>query len=405
VVAAQKADLSVELCGVRFESPFVLAAGPPSDDLDMLRAGLAAGWAGAVLKTTSVEGTKVDLANPIISGLDVGKERAAALGNIDLISVHHIDEVGKRIEKLKGEFPDRVIAASISGADEVSWQDVARRAATAGADLIEASFSCPQGGLGQKPRAMLAQDPEASARVCSWIKDVAGATPVVIKLTPQVADIAEIALAVKGAGADAVCVGNTIPALMGVDLDDFVPIPQLGGSSTYCGLSGPAIKPMSLRCVAEVAGRARMPVVASGGAADWRDALEFVLLGASVVQFCTAVMHRGFGIVEGFIDGMASHLEAKGIGSLDEIRGAALSKIVDHDELPRKEVRAVIDEKACVRCGMCHVSCRDGAHRAIDVGEGGLPAVDDGRCTGCGLCAAICPAKCIEMREAGRGRR
>jgi dihydropyrimidine dehydrogenase (NAD+) subunit PreA len=398
-----KADLSVEFCGVEFEHPFILAAAPATDDPDMVRDAFRAGWAGAVLKTTSVEGTPVHLAYPQMSGMDLGRERMVGLGNIDLISRHHIDVVEKRIADLKGEFPDNVVVASIAGHDGKSWREVAGRAVAAGADMIEASFSCPQGSQGLAPGMMLGQDSKASAEVAGWIKKAAGKAPIIIKLTPQVADIAAIADAVKGAGADGVCVGNTIPAIMGVDINTFVPYPDVYGYSTYSGLSGPAIKPISLRCVAEVAKRAKMPIAASGGAASWQDALEFILLGSSVVQFCTAVMHRGFGIVDDMKDGLTGHLDARGISTLRDVIGAALPKIVPHDELDSskgaKGWRPVIDEGKCVRCGMCMIACRDGAHRAIALDANRFPAVDDGRCVGCGLCSLVCPAYCIEMKQ------
>lgn len=396
-----KADLSMEFCGVQFETPFILAAAPPTDDIEMVRDAFRAGWAGAVLKTTSVEAAKVDLVNPMMSGLDSGSERAVGLGNIDLVSEHRISEVEKRVAALKAEFPDKRVIASISGQDKASWQELARRTAAAGAELIECSFSCPQGSMGLKSGAMLGQDAAASAEVAGWIREAAGKTPVIIKLTPQVADIVEIALAVKGAGADAVCVGNTLPALMGIDIDRKAPIPNVAGSSTYSGLSGPAIKPISLRCVAEVARRARMPIAASGGAIMWRDALEFVLLGASVVEFCTAVMHYGFDIVTDLKEGMAFHLDRLGVASLRELEGKSLANLVEHDALPRgKKWRPCIDEDLCVRCGMCVISCRDGAHRAMTLDAERRPAVDDEKCTGCALCSTICPAMCIEMKEA-----
>ena len=398
-----KVDLSIDLCGVGFAHPFILAASPSTDELDMVRDAFDAGWAGAVLKTTSVVGTEVDLAYPMMAGMDLGTERLAGLGNIDLISRYHIDEVAKRISALKGEFPDQVVIASISGSDMGSWQEVAKKTAEAGADMIEASFSCPQGSMGLKPGTMLGQDEKASAEVAGWIKGAAGKTPIIIKLTPQVADIAGIALAVKGAGADAVCVGNTIPAIMGVDINTFVPRPNVYGRSTYSGLSGPAIKPISLRSVAEVARRAGMPIAASGGASGWQDGLEFILLGASVVQFCTAVMHLGFGIIDDLVDGLSSHLDARGISQLGDLVGAALPKIVPHDELDSSKggrgFRPHVDEGSCVRCGQCMVACRDGAHRAIEMDEDGLPKVDDDRCVGCALCSLVCPAYCIEMRE------
>lgn len=396
-------DLSIDFCGVRFAHPFILAAAPPTDGLDMVRDAFKAGWAGAVLKTTSVEGTPVKLAYPMMSGMDLGRERLAGLGNIDLISRHHIDVVEGRIRTLKKEFSDKRVIASISGTDKGSWQEVAKRAAAAGADMIEAGFSCPQGSAGLKSGTMLGQDAKASAKVTGWVKKAVGATPIIIKLTPQVHDIAEIALAVKGEGADAVCVGNTIPAITGVDLDTYVPYPNVYGKSAYSGLSGPVIKPISLRCIAEIARRAGLSIAGSGGAVTWQDAMEFMLLGASVVQFCTAVMHRGFGIIDGLIDGLSSHLAGKKISSLEGVVGAALPNIVLHDELDKskgaKGWRPVIDEMKCVRCGMCHVSCRDGAHRAIELDEDKLPRIDDELCVGCGLCSIVCPAYCIEMKE------
>lgn len=389
--------MSVEFCGVRFVNPFILAAAPPTDDLEMARDALRAGWAGVVLKTTSVEGTAVPLAYPMMSGIDLGTSRLMGMGNIDLISEHHIDVVEKRASELKKEFPDRRIIISISGSTKETWQELARRAREVGADLIECSFSCPQGTLGLKPGAMLGQDPVASATVAGWIKETAQSVPVIIKLTPQVADIAEIARAVKAAGADAVCVGNTVPSLMGIDPKTWVPIPNVGGKSTYSGLSGPAVKPISLRCISIVSRDVGIPIAGSGGAITWRDAMDFMLVGAGVVEFCTAVMHYGADIIDDLVEGMAFHLERRGISSAREIIGRSLDFIVSHDELPRQAWRPSIDKEACVRCDACIIACRDGGHRAIKADEERLPVIDDEKCVGCALCQTMCPVGCIAM--------
>ena len=122
-----KIDLSVNFCGVKFKHPFILAAAPPSDDLEMVKDAFRAGWAGAVLKTTSVEGTDVPLAYPMMSGLDFGNKRLMGMGNIDLISEHHIDVIEERVKELKKEFPDNRVITSISGSSKDSWQEVGFR--------------------------------------------------------------------------------------------------------------------------------------------------------------------------------------------------------------------------------------------------------------------------------------
>lgn len=395
-----KIDLSVTFCGVKFIHPFILAAAPPTDDLEMVKDAFRNGWAGAVLKTTSVEGTSVPLAYPMMSGVDVGNERLIGMGNIDLISEHHIDVIEKRVAELKKEFSDRRVIVSISGQSQESWTLLAKRAHDAGADLIECSFSCPQGTMGLKPGAMLGQDPVASAKVTDWIKEGAGSTPVIIKLTPQVADIVEISQAVRGAGADAVCVGNTVPALMGIDIETRAPIPNVGGKSTYSGLSGPAIKPISLRCIAEVFKHTQMPIAGSGGAITWRDALEFMMAGAPVVEFCTAVMHYGYDIIDDLKEGLTHWLERRNIPNVRDVIGSVVLNIVSHDDLEKgAKWRPCVDSETCIKCDACMIACRDGGHRAISVDEQRLPKIDDEKCVGCALCSVMCPVCCIEMKR------
>ena len=394
-------DLSIAFCGVRFANPFLLSAAPPTDDLDMVRSAFEAGWAGAVLKTTSVETEPVDLVYPMMSAIHANGARIVGLGNIDLISEHHIDVVEKRAQTLKREYPDRVVAASIMGSEKEEWQELVRRLEGAGVDMIECSFSCPQGSMGEEPGAMLSQSVEATERVTAWVKQAARCCPVVIKITPQVADIVKVAQAVARGGADAICAANTIPSLMGVDVETFVPDPDVGGQSTYSGLSGPAIKPITLRTLAEISKHVGLPITATGGAVTWRDAVEMMLVGATTVQFCTAVMHYGYDIIDDLQDGLAFYLEDKGFDRPADVIGKALKRIVGHPELPRdKPVIASLIEEKCVKCDLCYIACRDGAHQAIKLDKDTrLPEIDPDKCPGCRLCVAVCPADALAMVE------
>ena len=392
-------DLSYDFLGIRLENPFLLAAGPSSDNLDMLRRAFSMGWAGAIWKTTSVEGTRVDLAYPMITGYTQEGKRLFGLGNIDLISEHHIDVVEQGIRALKEEFPTKLVAASIMAGRKEDWQRLVERLEKAGADLIECSFSCPQGNIGEDPGKMLAQSVGATELTTRWVKEATHRVPVAIKITPHVTDIVDIARAVKRGGADAITASNSVQALMGVDIRTFVPFPQLDGKSTYSGLTGPAIKPITLRTIAEIARNVPIPILGTGGAATWSDAVEFMAVGAGCVEFCTVVMHYGFRVVDDLISGMSHYLDEMGFSSVTDIVGKALPHIVMHDDLPRRVMKSHIDERTCIRCDLCYVACRDGGHMAIDQRESRLPAVAVERCVGCGLCQQVCPVEdCITMR-------
>ena len=408
-------DLTTRFCGLTFENPFILAASPCTDEFSMVERAFDMGWAGAVLKTTSVEGTRVDLAYPMMSSLDQGSRRLVGMGNIDLISAHHIDVVEKRIRRLKRRYPRKIVIASMMGTRREDWQALAGRIARAGADMIECSFSCPQGSMGEDAGKMLAQSLPATEKVARWVKEAAGDVPVAIKITPQVTDIVAVAEALARAGVDAITASNSIPALMGIDLDTYVPYPSLGGRSTYSGLTGPAIKPITLRTIAEIARHVSLPILGTGGASNWHDAAEFMLVGAGVVQYCTAPMHYGFRIIDDLTTGLALYLERKRLSSPNALVGKSLKHIAGHDDLPRYTVKSRVVPEACIGCGLCHVACRDGGHEAIEwSSEERLPRVDEDACVGCGLCLTVRPVSgCLELvvtnaadddRGAGRTR-
>lgn len=396
----KKRDLSINFLGIHLDSPFILSAAPPTDELEMAENGLKEGWAGVILKTTSKEGNPVNLKNPMMSSFGSMNKRVIGLGNIDLISRYHINDIEERVIYLKNKYPAKMIAASIMGASKEDWQGLVYRLKKAGADLIECSFSCPQGSMGEEPGKMLAQSVEATEKVTRWVKEAADKTPVLIKITPQVTDIVEVAKAVKRGGADGITASNTIPSLLGIDIKNFEPYPTLFGQGSYSGLSGNAIKPITLRTIAEIAKNVDIVISGNGGAWNWKDAVEFMAIGASNVQFCTLPMHFGFRVIRDLKDGLANYLDEMGFESPSEIVGRALKNIKPQDELPNPETHSEINLEKCVGCGLCFSACRDGGHMAISWdSEKRKPSVDEEKCTGCAMCMQVCPVDAIKMKE------
>ena len=401
----KKIDLSVEFCGIRFPNPFVLAAAPPTDDAEMIARGFDAGWGGAVVKTLGLEHVDVNLVSPMMAGLNYEDKNLIGLENIDLISDRDINEVLAEVSELKKSYPEQILIVSMMAGSEDEWKEITRRVQAAGADMIECSFSCPHGMPEKGMGSAVGQDAALTYERAKWVAETAD-IPVLIKLTPNVTDMRPIAQKVKEAGAAGVTAINTVKALLGFDLDTFSPVPSVNGKSTEGGFSGPAIKPIALRFVADVAKDVGIPVAGVGGVVTWRDSVEFLLAGAGIVEVCTAVMRYGFDIVEELTEGLALYLEDKGMSSPMEFTGLGLPNIVSHESLSREhKVIASVDEDLCVGCGQCIIACRDGGHQAIefqgeDAGEDArIPKVDDEKCIGCGFCRTVCPVSgCLTMQ-------
>lgn len=391
-------DLSIDFCGRHFVNPFTVAASPPSDNRARVERAFEAGWGGAVFKTTSVESEVVDLVYPMMGALSYKDRRHAAFYNIDLISGRHIDEICADIRYLKGKFPDRMAIGSIMAGSRAEWEELVSKLEAAGADMIECSMSCPQGeGDGTIP----VNDPALTREVTGWIKAaLTKDTPIIVKLAPIVTDLSAIGFAAKEGGADALCAIDTVRGFPGIDLDTLEPKLSVRGKSTFAGMSGPAVKPVAMACIAELAQNVGLPVAGVGGLTTWQDAAEFLLLGASNLQVCTAIMRYGFEIVTDLKAGLANYMAEKGFRSLGDMVGKCLGTFVEHEQLDRKIKQiSSINPDTCIGCNSCYIACRDGGYNAIELGSE-RPVIDAEKCRGCGVCQSVCPVEgCMVLKR------
>ncbi|HEV3277112.1 MAG TPA: NAD-dependent dihydropyrimidine dehydrogenase subunit PreA [Terriglobia bacterium] len=401
-------ELAVNFAGIKSPNPFWLASGPPSNSAGQVMRAFDAGWGGAVWKT---------IGEPIINttsrygGIDFGAQKLMGFNNIELISDRPIEDNLREIAEVKKRYPAHAVIASLMvESRRESWHEMVKRAEGAGCDGLELNFGCPHGMSERGMGAAVGQVPEYTTMITEWVKEVAR-TPVIVKLTPNITDVTRIAVAAEQGGADGISLINTINSLMGVDLDTFAPCPTVRGKGSHGGYCGPAVKPIALNMVAACAKRVKIPISGIGGIATWSDAAEFVALGAGSLQVCTAVMHYGFRMVEDMLDGLASYLESKGLGRLDDLIGRAVPNVADWGDLDLNyKIVAEINHDLCIGCHLCYVACEDGAHQCIEEypanGDGRrIPRIIEDECVGCNLCALVCPVpSCITMKEIDTGR-
>jgi len=405
------ARLDIEFCGIRSPNPFWLASAPPTDKAYNVERAFEAGWGGVVWKTLAEAGPPlVNVSGPRYGALLAVDRSLIGFNNIELITDRDLEINLKEIAAVKRRWPDRAVIVSVMvPCQEESWQAILARVEDTGCDGIELNFGCPHGMNERGMGSAVGQVPEYIRMVTAWCKQYTR-LPVIVKLTPNITDIRFPARAAREGGADAVSLINTINSIMGVDPDTLTMTPAVGGLGTHGGYCGPAVKPIALNMVAEIARdpqTAGLPISGIGGIGSWRDALEFIALGAASVQVCTAAMVFGFKIVQEMVSGLDAYLADKGFSSLAQVRGRALPSVTDWSFLDLNRVsKAVIDQEKCIQCGRCYIACEDTAHQAITSTRNGRRhfEVKEEECVGCNLCVNVCPVSgCITLRDLAPG--
>ena len=447
------ANLTTTFAGIQSLNPFWLASAPPTNTGKQIMRTFEAGWGGAVWKTIGVPARNV---SSRLSALDHGPNKMIGLNNIELISDRSVEENLKEMEEVKRKFPNHTVIASLMVETRDEWKKIIHQVQDVGADGIELNFGCPHGMCERGMGSAVGQEPKLIEMITAWAKEFSR-VPVIVKLTPNVTDINVSAGAARRGGADAVSLINTVKSIISVDIEQFVPLPVVGisgsggsssgssgrssggssggssgsggnssGSSggnfargsegakgTNGGYCGPAVKPIALHMVASIARKygPTLPISGIGGISTWKDAVEFMTLGAGNVQVCTAVMHYGYRIVEDLIQGLSNYLDRKGFDSVQSVVGKAVPQFTDWSSLDQEFHHvATIHESHCIGCNLCVVTCDDGGHQCIDLnpqrhtaGATHAPIVRHEECVGCNLCMLVCPSPgAITMTPATR---
>src|SRR5580692_2726335 len=390
------ADLSIDFAGIKSPNPFWLASAPPANTGEQVMRAFDAGWGGAVWKT---------LGNPIVNvtsrfaAVDYAGKKMMGLNNIELITDRPLDVNLREMREVKKRYPKHALIASLMTETKEDWRVLIQKVEDTGCDGLELNFGCPHGMCERGMGSSVGQEPKLLQEITSWTKEFAK-TPVLVKLTPNTGDITDPGFAATNGG--------------------------------YCG---PAVKPIALHMVAALAREPKIniPISGIGGISTWRDAAEFIAMGSTSVQVCTAVMHYGYRIVNDLIEGLSEYLDSHGMKSVNELRGRAVTSYVEWGDLDLSyKLLAKIDPKTCIGCQLCVTACWDGAHQCIFTGKEDrprpphahakgkaiapkpqilgaiagdrVPWVDEPECVGCNLCQIVCPVPgCITMQEVRKG--
>ncbi len=330
---------------IQFDNPFMLASGPPGTNGKVIAKSFDLGWGGVVIKTISLDSSKVINTAPRYGKLR-SRETGEVIGfeNIELISDRPFDIWLDELRQLKKNYPKHVLIASIM--EEYrrdAWHEIVRRVQETGVDGFELNLSCPHGLPERKMGMAMGENPDLVNEVCGWVKEVA-TLPVWAKMTPNVGHVTEPAGAALKAGVDGISAINTILSIIGIDMKTLRPMPTVEGYTVPGGYSGQAVRPIALRQVMEIA-RAFPGVTLSGmgGIETGADAAQFLLLGSHTVQVCTGAMLRGYEIIAELKADLSKFMVDHEFTDLRQVIGKSLGFFSTHADLVSRQKQAKAD--------------------------------------------------------------
>lgn len=395
---SEDVDLSIDFCGIHCENPFFLSSSVVGSNYEMVARAFDMGWAGVAFKTIGL--FVPEEVSPRFAALTKENTPFVGFKNIEQISDHTLEENLDFIHRLKRDYPNKVVIASIMGQNEEEWTKLAELMTKAGADMLECNFSCPHmsgKGLGSD----VGQNPEL---VAAFTRATRRGTmlPILAKMTSNIGNMELPAIAAMEAGADGIAAINTIKSIMNVNLSTYSAEPDVNGKTSVGGYSGKAVKPIALRFIHDLMNckdLTGVKVSGMGGIETWRDGAEFLALGCENLQITTSVMQYGYRIIDDLIEGITHYCQSQGYTKITEMIGKALPNIIPGDRLSRDTIcYPKFDRSKCIGCGRCYVSCLDGGHQALQMEENNgirRPLLLGGKCVGCQLCTTICPVGAI----------
>ncbi|AFM25909.1 4Fe-4S binding protein [Desulfomonile tiedjei] len=392
-------DLSVEIGGVKFKNPVVVASATPTMDAIRMKHGIDGGAGAVIAKSLFGEGGRLgrQFPRPRFKLIDYREypgypnklPHAFTLRSLEECSAFdyptYMDDINRTKDLIKD---DGVVIASLSGSSLAEWVEMCELVNKTGADWVELNNSCPFAqDMGVKMGAGAVDVTYEAVKTCADILK----KPFSVKITPQTNNPVDVAKQVEAAGAYAVNMSARFSGVI-IDIETAKPIPF----GSMGGYGGPYLIGYGLKLISQAAKELKIPLIAGLGVWDWRDIIAYTMCGASLVQSAVGIMLQGYKVAGRWVDSMSAWMEAKGYKSLNEIRGMALPNIVKTANVPRKpdNIKAVINTSKCTKCGTCLRSC---FYDAITLTKAGA-VINAELCDVCGMCVEVCPEYAAELK-------